>query len=178
MTFSGPPAHVKTIDLPDALEFRVLPLLHGYHLVIVGVIAAITVGSISNVWWGMLAGAALAGGWYFVKRNDQRERVLRITDKQIEAHGRQEWVSLAWNEVIRLEYLAGGEDSPSGLAAKTGPFSWVMLVKDLGHTDAQIIMDAIWKRFPLVENSVEPPTLLDRWRDRDGSISLGLNEHR
>ncbi len=74
---------------------------------------------------------------------------------------------------MRLEYRNGGEYEPSGLAAKTGRWTWVWMVKDVHAKDAEEMISTIFRRFPLVALAPEPPGLLQlrSWFRRKTSSS-------
>ncbi len=97
MTFFGSSVRVEQVDSPDALEFRITPILQGYHLLLMGAVAAVLVGATIHIWVGALAGVGAVVVYYLVKENDHRPRVLRVTETILEAHGRQDPEKLLWS---------------------------------------------------------------------------------
>ncbi len=103
---------------------------------------------------------------------------VEVTSTALEAVGKSPSERVLWSDVIRLEYRNGGEDEPSGLAAKTGRWTWVWLVKDVDSAQAEAITDFVFRRFPLVTMAPEPPGLLENWFGRSETTRLNLNDQQ
>jgi hypothetical protein len=163
---------VETTDHGDFLLVRVTtpPFGVGFYIAV----AACCMG----IWWFVKSKALLmpavvlvAGAYSAIRSSKLTVAELRVTEQGIGYPGRL----LLWKDIVSLEYLPGGEDGPSGLYAKTGRWGGQFLLKEIGQTDTNEIIDIIFRRFPLVEMAEQRPAITSIF-NKPETITLGLSK--
>lgn len=161
MEFWGPPSTIERKETPEELLFNIEPQMRVIDCLITGIVASIFAGCLLGWWYGLGLGsvAALGMGWY--GSSTHKMIVLRVTREYIQVSGSTRQKRLSWSQIIRLDYAADNEDSPSGLTAKTGRLTSEMLVTAVSRDQARGIISAIHQHFPRLVMADEPPGLLE-----------------
>jgi hypothetical protein len=157
----GPSRRIEQIDHGEELLIRVTSIRRKGDLVVIesfcGVGLVISLASGSWAWALGSVSFALIGWWGW-----SRESVteLLVNEQGAESRGNTGWTdtsaSVRWAKVFKLRYEAGGEDSPSGLCARTSRWFSTRLVEGVDAAQSAEIIAAIYKRFPLLRLAPEP----------------------
>jgi hypothetical protein len=179
MQFFGPTNSMTTVDDGTSLLIEFKGQRRWFDLILISAAAA---GSLIAIWagdlWASLGVAALAGIFFF-HFLFPAVSIVRASDQGIEVSNQQQfgpsklW-SGRWSEISGLEYRAGGEDEPSGLYVRRGISSPLCVLDRIGQEETYALIDAIYRRFPLV-SMAEDPLGLPSLFDSDKPITLGLS---
>jgi hypothetical protein len=156
MKFSGD-VEVKTLELPDALEFTVTREAGLYESVVAPVITFVVL----YFFWGIAQGwnrivllliVISSAASYIASRLHGRKTKLRVTSEEIVAEGNLDStfltsIRLAAVDITAIRYFDGGEGGTPGLYVRHG-WTSACLVPYLSRVDTDSIIDAIARRFP------------------------------
>lgn len=182
MEWWGPSTRIEYIEKPDELLIRAYPIRRKSD--ILWPVAALVVGIAAIVFgWGwipVVGSIFVAIGFYLSSSRDSINELL-VTAKKLESRqgsllDGDTVFSLAWTQIQRLEYQAGGEYGSTGLYAKRGFWSADCLIPNLTEDLTLEVIDAIYRKFPLVPTANQTDTALPFLKST--MIKLGLSDKR
>jgi hypothetical protein len=181
MKWFGPSALVEFIERGDELQVNVTGQRRGIDFVVSSAILSV----FAFLFWrdrswvyfvGFLIGCA-SGFRLWI--GDAQEQLV-VTEKGVDAISHfgifsRDRVHLPWSAISGLEYQEGGEDETSGLYARTGGWSFTLLLTHVNKGQAEEIVTAIYREFPYVEMAEDSGGWLPLG-GKSGLTTLGLSK--
>jgi len=181
MNFSGD-VEIKTLELPDAVEFTVTRDDSIYESVVAPVVTAFVLWYIwraaTNGWPRIFVifAAVTAVAYYIAKRIHGREITLRVESGGLAAKGNMDRLfsttfELAAADITKIRYYTGGEGGAGGLYVWYG-WANACVLPGISSDQADSIVEAIARRFPHLPTEFSSSA---GWRG-EKLIELGLSK--